>query len=159
MQLVALFEAAPFQHDFPGFGIVFGGNPVAVHGGHDGIAVFEAVVAEQGRNAEHVLFLAHDEGLAPVGGAQGGGVLVQDVGQVPELVHLGATLACSLLLAEDEPPAASFAQPVDGGGILVGVQTDFPRSGKMQALGVELEKVKAVGVGFGDGQNLSFVSE
>ena len=63
------------------------------------------------------------------------------------------------MLAEDEPSATSLAQPVDGSGILVRVQADFPLSGKVQPFGVELVKVQAVGVGLGDGQHLGFVAE
>lgn len=159
MELVTFFEAAPVQHDFTGFGIVFGRNPVAVHGGLYGVAVLESVVAEQGRDAQHVLFLAQDKGLAPVGRAQGGCGLVQDVCKVPEFVHLGAALACALLLAKDKPAAAGLAQPVERCGFLAGVQADFPAARKVETLGVELVKIQAVGVGLGDGQHLGFVTE
>ena len=63
------------------------------------------------------------------------------------------------MLAEDEPSATSLAQPVERCGFLAGVQADFPAARKVEALGVELVKVQAVGVGLGDGQHLGLVAE
>ena len=138
-------EVFPVQDDFARFGIVFGGNPFFARLYGDGVAVGDTVVAVHHRNLQDRLAEAVDDGVGPVGESERGAFFVIDVGDVAELVRAGATLFAAGLLAEDEPVAASFAEPVQRGGALRVLDANIPVAEELQSLRVEFQEVQTVG--------------